>query len=1139
MNTKRYRIGIDVGLNSVGLAAIEVDDDDMPMRMLNAQSVIHDGGVDPTKNKEAITRKNVSGVSRRARRMMRRRRKRLDRLDAALERAGYPIIEPESLTTPFEEWHVRARLAESFIEDEATRREDLSIALRHIARHRGWRNPYHRVESLLADNPHSAQYGELKTRAEERLGRGIEDDPTPAQLVVAVLSNGYAESPRLRTSTKRGEGLLPQRLMQEDNANELKRIFDVQHVPRTEWEPLFRNVFRATSPKGSAQGRVGRDPFDPSQPRALKASLVFQRYRIANVLTNLRIREAGAVSERPLTVEEKQRAYALLSSASREDITWADVATHLGLARHRLRGVGTMTADGEERISAMPPCMTSVQRIREADRKIAKPLMKWWDDASEAAREAMIRLLSNTVDFDAVREDLAYAEAIRFIDALDDDGLTKLDSIDLPAGRAAYGEETLRRLTERMLTTDDDLHTARKTLFHVSDYWRPPADPIGAPLGNPSADRVVRIVSQWMTGCRNRWGNPVSVQIEHVRSAFDSVATARQYERRTGSRSVYRSALASKLRESEHLERVRASDIRRIEAIQRQNGQCLYCGRPIAFGTCEMDHIVPRKGVGSTNTRTNLAAVCADCNRLKSKTPFPVWAASEPARQRGVSLSDALQRVDNMLYDRKADTPQTWRRFKQEMKTRLKQTEGDEPIDNRSIESVAWMADELHRRIDWYFNSQRYLAERDEDRPSREVAVDVFQGRVTALARRASGMEGRIHFFQARYKTRLDRRHHAVDASVIALMRPSVAKTLVERDSLRESQMIAGGLAEGERSWKEYPYESCTGYDSYQRWRVGMELLLELLNDALDHDRVVVRQPMRLQLGNSIAHDATVKALSRVRLGDAMDADLIRRASTPALWCALTRLPDYDAKTGLPADDTRRIVVHGTEFMADDEVGFFDGQSAQIAVRGGSSDIGSAIHHARVYRCWKQNAKGVRKYWYGMIRVFQADLLRSRGGDLFTAPLPPRSVSMRWGEPRTVQAVQDGNAEYLGWLVVGDEIHVDFAQGKLKGQIGEFAEWCGDSDSADTARCVWVLAGFYSNSKLTIRPRLLAAEGLKKFQGQQEVPDSVRKIVDAKGWIPSVDVVSSYSPVVIRRNSMGEPRWHSQSGLPCSWRWSD
>lgn len=57
MRGKRYRIGIDVGLNSVGLAAVEVSDENSPVRLLNAQSVIHDGGVDPQKNVVWILRR--------------------------------------------------------------------------------------------------------------------------------------------------------------------------------------------------------------------------------------------------------------------------------------------------------------------------------------------------------------------------------------------------------------------------------------------------------------------------------------------------------------------------------------------------------------------------------------------------------------------------------------------------------------------------------------------------------------------------------------------------------------------------------------------------------------------------------------------------------------------------------------------------------------------------------------------------------------------------------------------------------------------------------------------------------------------------------------------------------------------------
>ena len=61
----RYRVGIDVGLKSIGFCAVEVDDKDQPLRLLNSMVFIHDAGVDPNENKAAKSRKLTAGVARR------------------------------------------------------------------------------------------------------------------------------------------------------------------------------------------------------------------------------------------------------------------------------------------------------------------------------------------------------------------------------------------------------------------------------------------------------------------------------------------------------------------------------------------------------------------------------------------------------------------------------------------------------------------------------------------------------------------------------------------------------------------------------------------------------------------------------------------------------------------------------------------------------------------------------------------------------------------------------------------------------------------------------------------------------------------------------------------------------------------
>ena len=170
---KHYLVGIDVGSYSVGLSAVEVDEDRNPVGLLSAVSYIHDAGVDPTARKEAVTRRAVSGVARRTRRLYRRKRKRLVNLDRFIEKCGWPVVDNEAFDDPLLPWRARMALAEGFIEDDKQRALYLSIAMRHIARHRGWRNPYTKVQSLHSPQEHSDAFKAIREDVEKELGRPL------------------------------------------------------------------------------------------------------------------------------------------------------------------------------------------------------------------------------------------------------------------------------------------------------------------------------------------------------------------------------------------------------------------------------------------------------------------------------------------------------------------------------------------------------------------------------------------------------------------------------------------------------------------------------------------------------------------------------------------------------------------------------------------------------------------------------------------------------------------------------------------------------------------------------------------------------------------------------------------------------
>ncbi|MDO4888574.1 MAG: hypothetical protein Q3979_07735 [Actinomycetaceae bacterium] len=444
--------------------------------------------------------------------------------------------------------------------------------------------------------------------------------------------------------------------------------------------------------------------------------------------------------------------------------------------------------------------------------------------------------------------------------------------------------------------------------------------------------------------------------------------------------------------------------------------------------------------------------------------------------------------------------------LKRNVGARLRRTQEDPELDSRSMESVAWMANELHLRIEAAFP---------------EADIKVYRGSVTAGARRAAGIDSRVNLLGEKgKKDRLDRRHHAVDAAIVALMEPGIAKTIAERSNLRQAQFLSGE----EQTWRNYKGATPGARESFERWSERMLRLSELLNEAIASDKIHVTENVRLRLGDGSAHDDTVRPLAKVRLGDGLSVSQTDRASSPALWCAITREPDFDPSTGLPQSENREIRVHGRRVSADDSVALFAKKAkdpdekpfAAIAVRDGFAEIGSTIHHARIYRIEDKKPK------YAMLRVFTCDLLRHRHEDLFSAPIPPQSISMRCAEPKLRQAIAEGRATYLGWLVTGDELEIPM-ESFTDGQIGQFRR------EFPSIAC-WRLHGFFSESKLRLRPAYLSAEGLS-----DTMTPEVKKTLTIPGWVTAVNRIAAVHPRVVRRDVLGRPRLSNRFGLPRSW----
>ncbi len=1105
---RNYSIGIDVGTHSVGLAAVEIGEQGAPVAILSALSWIHDSGV--LESKTATTRLAAAGVARRVRRLRRRRVKRLEVLDRKLSEWGWEPLAPDG--DPYQPWRARCRLVMERIDDETELQSNLATALRHMARHRGWRNPYMRASSLYKQVPSSeflaglpasgnkAAVAGFKQRVEARVGASFHDDVTVAQLAVAAIDHNNRIPLRMGKTPQhvvREFSYLGGKLLQTDNANEIHTYATVQGISEKRVREIIDIVFAAESPRGSWVGKIGRDPFD-GKLRAPKSSDAFQRFRIASTLSHVRVKDAGA--DRPIQQQELVKAYEyLVNLKPSESPTWGDLGEVIGKARKSLAGAASTNFEGEERLPARPPVHATDQTIRSL-RKLGS-LRDYWVESNGEFRDAIIALISDGLKDEGSQ---AGTSAWDLMNILDEDALDELDRLDLPAGRAAYSTESLRKLTQHILMTGDNLHEARKAVFGVRDDWVPPSEPIGAPVGNPAVDRVLKIIARFLLAAESEWGAPQNVTIEHVRDAFTSESTRRENDRDNQRRFKAKLEQRESIGTSVKIEgRVSSGDIRRFEAVQRQKGLCLYCGNGITFDTAELDHIVPRKGQGSTSTKNNLAAVCLNCNREKSKEPFAAWAARSNNPE--ISPEKAVERTRFWLKDNGV-SPRAWNVFLKEVRDRLERTEADPPIDARSMESVAWMANELRDRIAAHFHSG--------NTNSGIRKVSVYQGSLTADARRLTGMEGMIPWIGGYGKTRLDRRHHAVDAAVLTLFNDSVARTLAERISMRVEEGLQRIKTD---KWKEYGGVGAAK-ERFGEWESNMSCLTALLTDYFLQDRVVVAENVRLRLGNGRVHEDTIKPFVRFKVGDALPRKVIDAASTPQLWIALTRDPDFDEKSGLPENLHRRIRVRSKWLNADDEIEFFDKPRAALAIQGGWAELGKSIHHARIYR-WQE--KGKTRYC--MLRVFAVDLVKYPERDLFNIPPEKSWVSMRCAS-ESIQNIDLMSCEYVGWLVPGDEILVR-SEVPVVEHLGPISRW--------------KVRGFEDANRFNVEPRYISREGLTQFLERANLSDdeekAIREMVEGKGRRPVSSFFQTANPVIIHRDALGRPRLRSAAGLPVTW----
>lgn len=1153
---RSWTLGLDLGTNSVGYAAIAYGSNGIPEEILYAGSVIHDGG-----QRGKSSHKADAGSARRTRNRYKQLRANRRKMDSTLRGHGYPygenvIEQAVAAIGGGDIFDIRARLASTVIADAHLLSLCVAAAVRHMQSRRGYRNSWLSAEFVLGEaaQGYSEQYRQLHERCADVCGKSL-GDLTPAQLFVAAreMSPKYstkvlptsaidalkksatshenarkdptvvARTPEdvllAATKTKvamvREEDvplllkriehdLLHQSLRRADIIRELHTIARVQGLDDAFVDGVARLIIFNEHPSKGVEERVKLDDLPTTgerHPRALKASLAFQSFRITAQVATLR-----HVGGERLTSEEQSAAREFLQGWSDTDThpTWSEVAEAVGVKRFA-------KADNLSR----PEINTTALRILTK----GGALKEFWTDTSttDAHRAVLVGIL--TSDTGALNRASSTAQQVQaWVDTLDEKTIASFDTLKFEPGRAAHSEQTMLQLTAYMQdprNTPNDLYTARKEVFGVDDTWRPHPSPLGTPVGNPTVDANIKLTKRVFDMIVSRVGCPPErVVVESARDIVNSAATrgkitSANNQRRKDKNTALEEAL-SKYAENAEGEATKAglrkSDTMRLVLLHEQNGTCLYCGSgtPLSLTTMEVDHIVPVSRGGS-NSRINLAAVCRSCNGSKLDTPFAQWASPEV-------YAGTVKRIKSMT-PTSASKGLARTKWINTYVAQLKATECERPL-----ESLSWAALEVRDQLEGELPPI--------DKGSRVLVVP---GRITSDVRYMAGIDTEKHPILLRYpdhtvkgKSRLDRRHHAIDAAVLTAIRQSTITVMSERSLLREQARLASGNGElHDVTWGEDGITVTGRWDSYMggasdrfafaQTRNALDALRVLLISAAAENRIHVTRVIKWTPSTAGIHDDRIRKLDKHLLGDALSPQLIDRAETSALWTALTRHPDYTEEGGLPADPARTVRVKGITLSAADHIGFLPGSGGAVTVRGGYAQA-QGIHHFRILdvdSC--PDKKGKVKRVRHLVRVYTIDAARLHqvGKDVFTTPLAESTLSMRDAGAAT-RKVFSGAAS---WKVVtkGDEVVLTPQQCSESGSSSAKALY----EMFPTLPEYRFLVTGFDESNVKVIPALVSSEGAELAGKNALKVHSVK----AKTSVSKLNGVT-----VSRRNILGEER---------------
>ncbi len=749
-NQAAYRLGIDLGTNSLGWAAVELDSDGKPCGIVDmGVRIFSDGRGGRGKASNAANRRIARGQRRRRDRYLRRRSQ---LMDALVEFGLMPENESKrKALESIDPYELRAQAL-----DKPLKPFELGRALFHLDQRRGFKSN-RKVDGKDENEAKKTleEISELRKSMEESGARTLGEH--------LAWRHGRGETVRARP----GHGLYPDRAIYEQEFDAIRMEQQrCQSLSDEQWDRL-RDVIFFQRPLKPVDPGWCQFEFENGERRAARALPVFQEFRMLQEVNNLRAL-VGTDPERPLDEGERERALKRLRSGQdielrTEDGKLAKPTLDLGLPPGTTLN---LSAGGRNAIKG-----------DETTAKLKKPAMfgKRWLTLKLVERNEIVKFLLESEEPEAVRRKAKNEWG------LSDERAKAVSNVSLVSGYGSLSEKAIAKILPHMEKGrgySDAVIDAGYS--HHSDFRSEEAlerlpyygkvlerDMVGAdPSKDPKdgeAERygrfpnpTVHIGLNQLRRVVNRlidvYGKPEEIVVELARDLKSNERERLRYaaQRKEGEKrnKRFREMLESAADDTPNTRfKLRLWE----EQGPQQARVCPYTGRQLSFemvvsNQTEIDHILPFSRT-LDDSIANKVVCMADANRKKGdKSPHKAFGHSPDGYDYDAILTRAADLPPNKRW---RFQPDAMERFKDER----------EFLD-RQLNETRYLSR----------TARTYLARLYAEKAEKSERVRAVPGRMTALLRRGWDLHNMLSVDETdgKRKQRNDHRHHAIDAFVVA-----------------------------------------------------------------------------------------------------------------------------------------------------------------------------------------------------------------------------------------------------------------------------------------------------------------------------------------------------------------------------------